>query len=218
MKYQRIRLLIIILVSAFVMQGCIEITEEVNVNEDASGSISLSVNAGGGSPLLALLGHYADVNLAGELKDNARQVMWILKSQEGISNVKLSQGKRKGSIELSFDFKDDKSLNNALYAAAGSRKTFWQPAIYKINDHRFVRKNTTRWMMKLLKQEEDKIPDESLFDLVEVRSVYHMPAEAGKVKSSDEVKASADMRTFSTSHFLSDLVDDKINTRIKIRY
>ena len=218
LKFRQIRFFMLIIASVFLLQGCIEITEEVRVNDDGSGSMSLSLSTGDDNPLLALIGQYADVKVTDELKQNARQMTGVLRYQEGISNVRLNENRWKGSISLSFDFEDDRVLNDALYAAAGAEKTFFQPSIYKIRDHKFVRKNTTRWLVKLLEEEQESIPDEVLFDLVEVTSVYHIPHPARKVKSSPGLKAAPDRQTFSTTHFLSDMVNDGINTKIKIKY
>lgn len=210
--------IIFIIIAVFALQSCIEITEEVTVNEDKSGSMSLSVGTSGKNPLLALLGQYADIRLTDELMEQARNLSLILKSQEGISNVRFRQNKWEGSISLSFDFEDDKKLNEALYAAAGSQKTIFQPNIYKVRNHKFVRKNTTKLLLWLMEEEGESIPDEALFDLVEVKSMYNIPHEARKVKSASGYRSSKNMRTITTTHYLSDLVDDEINTKIKIKY
>jgi len=213
----KLKLFILLIPVIFLFQGCIEITEEITVHDDGSGSLSLSVGADA-NPLMLLLGQYADVNLADDFKKEARITYNLLKSQKGINNVNLSQNRFKTGMQLSFDFEDDDALNDALYAVSGVEKTFWQPDIVKIRKHKFVRKNTTGFLLHLLEEEKDNIPDEALFELVKVKSIYHIPAKAKRVRSSMELKSSGNDQTFTTSHFLSDLVDDKINTKIKIKY
>jgi hypothetical protein len=210
--------IIFIIFTAFAFQSCIEITEEVTVHEDQSGRFSLSVGTGGSNPLLALIGQYTDLKVTDEIRERAQELSYLLKNQEGISNVKFTESRWKGNMSLSFDFENGKKLNEALYAAAGSQKTIFQPNIYKIRNHKFVRKNTTKWLLWLLEQEKEQIPDEVLFDLVEVKSVYNVPHEVRKVRSALKYRTSNNMQTFTTTNFLTDLVEDEINTKIKIKY
>jgi len=217
-RYKKV-LLLLIVASAFWLQACVEIVEEVRLNDDQSGSISLSVSLGGNNnPLLALMGQYTDTPFLDQVNENIVQFTQILQSQEGISKVHFFDNKRKGSMELSFDFNNDKNLNKALYALAGYQKKFFQPDIYKIKKQKFVKKNTTDWIVKLIEQERENIPDEILFDLIKIKSVYHIPEKALKIKTSQNVVSSNNDQTFTSSTFLSELIDNKINTRIKIRY
>ncbi len=212
-------LVLIILVSSFLMQGCIEIVEDININQNQSGTLTISINTGGGNNIfLALLGQYADLSFIDEIRTNALIAKDRLRNQEGISNVSFSGSPQKGSLQISFDFEDDEALNEALYAIADYEKPFWQSGIYKINKHKFVRKNTTPWIKLLIKQEEDNIPDDVLFDLIEIKTIVHIPAKAKKLWRASNVTASNGDRTFTTSNNLSDLMDEKRNTRIKIRY
>lgn len=212
-------LLVFLLATVIVLQGCIEIVEEVTINENRSGSLSFTVQAGGGSnPLIALFRQYADMSFMDEIRDNAELVSRVLKASDGISNVRFTESHRNSRMILSFDFEDDKKLNQALYASAGIEKTFLQPNIYKIRNHKFVRKNTTGWIMKLMEQEQDHIPDEIIFDLVQIKSVYRIPNQARKIKVPENFVASQNGRTFTGTNFLSDLIDEKVNTRIKLRY
>ncbi len=212
-------LLIIIIAPLLLLQSCIEIVEEVTINKDRSGRIALSVNAGGNNnPFMAFVNQFADMSFMDEVSANVMQVNDILKSQDGISNVRYTESRRKGQVELSFDFENKKALNNALYAAGGYEKTFFQPKLYKIKKNKFVRKNTTAWMIKLIEQEKENIPDEAIFDLIKIKSVYHFPGKARCISAPKNVVSSDKGRTFTSSNYLSDLIDKKTNTRIKIKY
>jgi hypothetical protein len=203
---------------AALFQSCIEITETVTVNQDRSGTLSLSAGIGNQNPILALLGQYADLEIDDNTLYEVRKAVSILKSSDGISNVKFNDNFIRGNIELSFDFENDKKLNNALYAIGDVKKNIFQPNIYKIKSNKFVRNNTTRWMLIFLKQEEENLPDEALFDLVEVKSVYRFPDEIKSVRATGNYKLSSNNQSVATTHFLSDLIDDKINTRVKVKY
>jgi hypothetical protein len=219
MKNQIRKTFVLMLIGMVVfLQGCIEIVETVKVNHDRSGSVTLSVGAGQNNPLLSLINQYVDMSFMDDVKSNARQISSVLKSQDGISNVRLRESSWNGGLELSFDFENAKKLNNALYATAGIEKSFFQPNVYKIKNHKFIRKNTTGWIARLIEQEKENIPDEAIFDLVKIKSVFQIPATAKGVNSSCKISASRDNQTFTTSHYLSDLLDKKINTKVAIRY
>lgn len=219
MKNQIRKTFVLILIGLVVfLQGCIEIVEKLEVNSDRSGSVTLSVSTGQNNPLLSLIHQYVDMSFMDDVAANARQISYVLRVQDGISNVQLKDNLRGGGLELSFDFENDKKLNNALYATAGIEKSFFQPNVYKIRKHRFVRKNTTGWIARLIAQEKENIPDEAIFDLIKIKSVFQIPATAKGVNAACKISASRDNQTFTTSHFLSDLLDKKINTRVAIRY
>ena len=209
--------LLFILASSLVLQSCIEIVEEVIVNDDQSGSISLSVSTRTNNPLFALISQYADMSFMDNIKANTEQIAFILKNQEGIENVQLKEKKWSAGLELSFDFENDKKLNNALYATTGMQKTFFQPNIYKIRRNKFVRKNTTGWIQRLIEQEKENIPDEAVFDLIELKSVYQIPVPAKSIYTKCKISTSNNNQTFTTSNYLSEILNEKINTRIKIR-
>gem|GEM_PF-559663 len=211
--------IIILLTPLLLLQSCIEIVEEVTIHQDQSGNIALSVNTGGNNnPFMALINQFADMSFMDDITTNAMRVNDILKNQEGISNVRYTESRRKGQLELAFDFEDEKSLNNALYAVGGYEKSFFQPKLYKIKKNKFVRKNTTGWIIKLIEQEKENIPDEAIFDLIEVKSVYHFPHDARCIRAPKNVVSSDDNHTYTSSNYLSDLIDKKTNTRIKIKY
>ncbi len=206
----------LLLVAVVMLQGCIEIGEEVTVNPDRSGRLSLSVSLSQGDVLMQLLGRYVDLSGMDEIGRKAEQAAFVLQSSPGISNVDYRFSRRSGNINLAFDFDNHRSLNRALYAVAGMNKTFLQPGIYKIRNHTFTKKNMTTWFRLLVKQAGGQY-DEALLDLVEIRSVYHLPKPVTRV-SDKNATVSQDGRRVSTSAYISDVINQKINTGIRIRY
>jgi hypothetical protein len=69
----------------------------------------------------------------------------------------------------------------------------------------------------LLENEKENIPDEVIFDLIEYKAVVHLPRPVKLVKAADAV-VSEDEKTVSTSNYISDILNNKINTRVKVRY
>lgn len=207
-----------VIVISLLLQSCINIVEEVTVHADRSGSVSLRMDAGSGNPLMTLLGRFVDLSFMDDLEQEARIVASGLRYQPGISKVNVRKHGRNGALELSFDFADSRALNHALYAAAGARKTCWQPAIYKTRNHGFVRTNTTGWLRLLLKAAGDEMPDAAVAEFIDITSIYHLPAPARRISSKANYSISVDQMTITTTNTLADVLDNNISSRIKIRY
>ncbi|NCA87167.1 MAG: hypothetical protein EOM83_16665 [Clostridia bacterium] len=210
--------LVALVAIGLLMQSCINIVEEVTVRADRSGSVSLRLDAGGGNPLMTLLGRYVDLSFMDDLEQEARTMASTLRYQPGISQVNVRKHGSNGVLELSFDFADSRALNHALYAAAGAQKTCWQPAVYKTRHHSFVRTNTTGWLRLLAKEAGDEMPDEALAEFIDITSIYHVPSPVRHITSSTEYACSADQMTVTTTNTLADVLDKNISSRIKIRY
>ena len=216
-KFKRILLLLTVVVVSISMQSCIEIVEEITVNEDKSGSMSLSAGASGNNSFVGLIGAFTDITFLDDLEIEAGIIVSKLKTQEGISNVHFSKPGSGSNYSLTFDFKNSKALNNALYAVNDQEKKFFGPSFYKISKNKYRRKNITTWAKVLLESEKENIPDEAIFDLIEYKAVVHLPRPVKLVKA-DDVVVSKDETTVSTSNYISDILNNKINTGMKVRY
>ncbi len=199
------------------MQSCIEIVEEITVNEDQSGTMSLSTGVNGANALFGLVGSFTEITFLDDIEREVAIVVSKLKAQEGISNVQFSKNKSKGNYALSFDFANSKALNNALYAVSDQKKKFFQPSFYKITNNKYRRRNITNWANMLLEKEKENLPDEAIFDLIEYKAVVNIPRPATRVKA-DDAKISGDKKTVSTRNFISDILDKHINTGIKVKF
>ncbi len=217
-KLLKKRWLVAVIAISLLLHSCINIVEEVTVHADRSGSVSLRLDAGGGNPLMTLLGRFVDLSFMDDLEQEARGVASILRSQPGISKVNFIKKGRNGALELSFDFADSRALNHALYAAAGARKTCWQPAIYKTRGSSFVRTNTTGWLRLLVKEAGDEMPDKAIAEFIDITSIYHVPKPLRNISSNAKYSVSKDQMTITTTNTLADVLDNNISSRIKIRY
>ena len=75
----------------------------------------------------------------------------------------------------------------------------------------------TTWFKLLVENELEGSKEEFLLDLVEVRSVYHLP-EPVKSVSDNAAVISDGGTTVTTSAWVADILDKKMNTGIRIRY
>lgn len=208
---------LLILTGIFLLQGCIEISEEVEIREDQSGHLSFSVGINKDGSLLSLLGGYVDLQFLDGLKDDLKYAALMLQASDGISNVTYGYSRQHATLSLAFDFADERSLNRALYAMAGVKKTFLNPSIYKVRKNKFKRKNMSRWLKTLAEQELEGHPDEILFDLVELKSLYILPDRVKRF-SGENLMLSDEGYRVSSSVFVSDLLTGEVNTSVKIRY
>jgi hypothetical protein len=199
------------------MQSCIEIVEEVTINNDKSGNFSLAVGLTGANSLFGLIGAFVELPEFGDIEREVEIVVNKLKAQEGISNVRFSKIKSGGNYALSFDFKDSKSLNKALYAVNDEEKKFFQPSFYKITGSKYQRKNITNWAKMLIEREKENLPDEAIFELIEYEAIVHIPRPAIRVKA-DDASVSKDKKTVSNRNFISDILDESIDTGMKVKF
>ena len=196
------------------LQSCVEIVEEVTVNNDRSGRVVLSLNIGKENGLFGLISQFADLSFMDEIEDEVGKTISVLKQQKGISNVVFEKGRK---MKLSFDFDNHKNLNKALYAVSGNEKTIFNPAIYKVKNHSFIKKNITTWAKLMMEANKDEMPDEIVFDMIEITTIVHLP-EPVKSTSGVGVKVSKDQRSVTTSNYISEILEENISTKMKVRF
>ena len=214
-KEFRARFILLFSITALLLlQSCVEIVEEITVNNDRSGKVALSVKIGKGNGLFGLISQFADLSFMDEIEDEAGKTVSVLKQQKGISNVVFEGGRK---MQLSFDFDNHKNLNKALYAVSGNEKTMFNPAIYKLRRNSFVKNNMTTWGKLMLEANKDKMPDEVVFDLVQITTIVHLP-EPVKRTSGEGIAVSKDRRTATTSHFVSEILEENISTKMKVKF
>jgi len=205
------------MVAMLSLQSCVEIVEEIAVNNDLSGKMSVSLGIGQGKSLIDLIGQFAHLSMVNEAASEAGKIINVLKQQQGISHVVFERSRKGGNMQLSFDFDNHKNLNRALYAISGNKKNLFNPAIYKLKKNRFIKNNMTSWAKLMMKANKAKMPDEVLFDLVEITTIVHLP-EPVKSFSGKGIQVSSDKLTLTTSHDLSDILEKNINTGMRVRF
>jgi len=214
-KEYRARFILLFSVTAlFFLQSCVEIVEEITVNNDRSGKIALSVNIGKQNGLFGLISQFADLSFMDEIENEVGKTISVLKQQKGISNVVFEKGNK---MRLSFDFDNHKNLNKALYAVSGNEKTIFNPAIYKLRKNSFVKNNMTTWAKLMMEANKDEMPDEIVFDMIEITTIVHLP-EPVKSTSGVGVKVSKDQRLVTTSNYISEILEENISTKMKVKF
>ncbi len=209
---KRIQLLLLAL-SLFLFQGCIEIVERIDVNEDRSGSINLSVNVLQGNLFWGLIQLGGDLEVLDNIEDYARMAKNSLSQSEGIHNVKITRDNKKGMVGLSFDFDNHHQLNRSLYEVAGQKKTIFNPYVYKVNARSFKKKNMTSLIRLLLEEEElEVIPA-----FINYTTEINLPRPAKSISDS-KATLHRNNQTIKVRGNLADILENKTNTGIKVRY
>jgi hypothetical protein len=211
-KSKKIRFLLLVL-SIFLFQGCIEIVERIDVNEDKSGSINLSVSVLQGNLLWGLIQLGGDFEVLDDIEGYARMAEYSLLQSEGIKNVKVTRDIRKRQVGLSFDFDNHRQLNRALYEVAGQTKTIFKPYVYKVKARSVKKKNMTSLIKMLLDEEELEIMPAFINYTTEI----NLPRPA-KSTSGKKATLHQNNQTVRVRGNLADILENKTNTGIRVRY
>jgi hypothetical protein len=208
----------LIIISVVLLQGCIEIVEEVTVRDDRSGSISLSVEVGRGNPLMGIFGSFTDLSFPDEIVDMAEFYSRELQKQDGISNVQLINKSKNGMLSLSFDFENQRKLNRALYAMADVEKTIFKPNIYKIKNKKLERRNVTKLVKLVIEDAKDVEAGEVLYEIISIRSVFNTPKDTRRVSTNMPAEISRNKRVVTTKIELTELYEKNVSTRLRVKY
>ncbi len=197
------------------MTSCIEIVEEITVNPDMSGTISYSIESDQFTSLFSSLSGMFDQNtLKEQLTERFKEFATKFKGRKHIKNVKFIIGDNITDASLSFDFTSTKELNMALYEIAGSKKSFFAPSYLKISRHKLKKFNIAPYLKKKLKEQDIILPEE-LLNMIEFKSVYHLPRN---IKSAKGESVSLSEQTAIQSFKFIDVYENRKNTGVKIKY
>lgn len=122
------------------LSGCIKIVEEITINADKSGSVTFKMDLGSlGGFAMNMGDSYMQGTLLEQVKNIPTTAAALLKNIDGLSNIK-SVTNSGGLYSVSFDFKNEKDLNQALYKLFDVKKSFFAPNYIRIKKHKIVEK------------------------------------------------------------------------------
>ncbi|MFH0866710.1 MAG: hypothetical protein V1904_10980 [Bacteroidota bacterium] len=200
-----------------ILSGCIDIVEEITINPDKSGTVTFSMDMGTLGGFAMNLGEsYMQGTLLEQLKNLPETAAGLLKNINGLSNIKPVTN-QKGLYSISFGFKNEKDLNNALYKLFDTKKPFFAPNYIRIKKHKIVKKNYAPVIKLFLKKYKDQIKDNSILKLINYKAVFNLPAEIKK-SSNKKSTLSANKKTLEFKCTIEDLLTTNVNIGNKIRY
>jgi len=212
---KKFSIIIMALMLTFSFTSCIDLVEEISINQDKSGHYELGIEAEGLAGLINLNSQQFDVPAIKELDDKIS----ILKQQPGISNVKKDFKDNSFFFNLSFDFEDEKSLNNAMYALAEVEPKFFMKKFLKIRNHKVIRPNLNTYLQLLIEEQGllDELPSNDVLSYVNYKLVINTPSEIKNINGENAVVMTNKTTAISSFSF-KDLVLNKPNISLKVKY
>lgn len=212
------RFIVLLLMGSLLFLGsCIEITETISIRKNKSGSVTYSLQSQDGGSLFSSLTSMFSMSLEDQVRVEADKLIRELLKQPGISNVSYNLRGRSGSYYLTFDFSDYKSFNQALYAISGNKKSVFTPGYFRITNNKFKKINFSPWLKKYMERESIEIPSPLISEMIYFKSEVEVPDAIRKLQPSATAKKRNDRQ--SVQRFkLSEILDNKVDTGIKIRY
>jgi len=211
------KLFIFLLPVISLFSGCIEIVEEITINPDQSGTVSFNMDLGTLGGMAINMGEsYMQSSLLNQVKTLPETTAGILKGIKGLSNIKPVTNK-KGLYSISFDFKNTKQLNEAIYKLFDVKKHFYEPGYIKITKRKIVKKNYAPVLRLFVKKYQDQLKDKSILKLLSYKAIFHLPKEV-KNFSNKSSTLSADKKTLEFKCTIEELLSAGTNIGNKIKY
>ncbi len=207
----------IIFILVFSLTSCIEIVEEININKDKSGNISIKIESDNAGLILNIVNNLVGNSYEDEVKAELNKIASKLTNQKGINNVKINLNERNGQYGISCDFENPEDLNQALYKSFGYKKTIFSPGYIKAGRHKLKKMNITPYVKKYLEKEDIAIPDGYIIDLIDYKCIYHFPDEIKSISNKNAIITN-NSKTATIEFPIEKVLDNKVNTGIKIRY
>lgn len=209
----------IIILSALLVlfSGCIDIVEEITLNPDQSGNVAFYADLGAIGGLAMNLGKtYMQGTLLDQLKDLPETTAGILKGVPGLTNIKTVTNK-KGLYSVSFDFKNSKQLNQAIYKLFDVKKRWYEPNYVRITKKKIVKKNYAPVLRFFLKKYKDQVKDVAILKSVNYKAIFHFPKEVKRF-SNKKSTLSSDKKSLEFKCTIDELINTNVNIGNKIKY
>ncbi len=211
-------LLLSLFLASFFLSSCVDLIEEISINDDLSGHYEIRLETGGLGGLSQLLNRGNSFNFAEADIKKLDRTLNKLKKQEGISHVYKIVNPKDLKFYISFDFADEEALNNAIYSLANIKPNVFIKKFLKVKSNKIVRPNLNPYIQKIIRDKNlmAKLPSEDLLSYVNYVCIINVPKEIKNVSSSSAVLQNDGHTTIATINFKS-LVLEKQNIRTKIK-
>jgi hypothetical protein len=205
-----------LLAAIFIFRGCVEITEDIIVNADGSGSIKVGIDVGKIGASISDQNSQIDVSMLEKIRKIPSEAPQKLNTVKGIINVQAVSDEKKGNYSLSFEFENSKALNDAIYTLAGIKKSVFSPTFIKISKHKMVKKDLSPYIRMAIKDQKKKSYNDLLFSFINYKSTCIFPADVKKASNIKSVQP--DKRTVVTNFTLDEMIKGGFNFGNIIRY
>ncbi len=206
--------LILLLSIAFALQSCIEIKETITLNDYGGGNIALLIDLG---KIGKAIKQQSGTNFLDQIKKVPLEAKDLLKKNKGISNLQTKADDDEGVYAISFDFKNSKALNSAIYSLFNQKKLAVMPNIVKVSKHKLSRMNFAPFLKKYVAQDKGNMVSDMLYQYINFESTYNFPRAVKKVSNS-KAKLENNDKTVHLKYTLHDLLTTDFDYGISVRY
>jgi len=197
--------------------SCIDVIEEIWVNEDKTGEASFRIDIGSLGLLISAASDYIDKDMLNEIIKAPNNKSKTIKDIKGISEVKPINLIKSGKLGLKFKFSNQKALSNAYYSLLGVDRKWYYPSLFKIKKHKFKKLNLAGYLQDYLTENKDNFKNEDLLKMITYKSIYHFPTEVKSMKNLDHTKLIPG-NTVIQSYEMNTLLTEKVDLGNLIRF
>lgn len=199
------------------LTGCIEIVEEIKINEDRSGTMTYKIETDEIGTFINMISGMVDESFDDKIRQEFEKYTRKLRGNPGISNINYNYKDTSEDYYISFDFASDNDLNDALYDVLGIKKNMFTPAFIKIKQSKLKKINYAPWVKRYMDSEGIEIPTSSFSNLVTQRSVVSLSQKIKKV-SGESMQISGDKKSTTQRFDIQDIIENKVNVGLKLKY
>jgi hypothetical protein len=205
--------------SVFTMTACFDITEDITINKDGSGTYVSTTDA---SKLSEQLGMLAAMDTTGELIPKLKYSLDSSFSAnfgqyaaiKGVSKVKVDTSKAY-IYKVTLDFTDINALNGVINV---DKKDAAQKNLYTWVKGKLTRKDSGIGMGEMgMEDEQQKEMAKSLLKDMKYTIIYHLPKKVSGVTNKG-AKLSDDKKTVTLECNLLDIMDKKLSLGNEVKY
>lgn len=210
---RRFFLLFSTIIIAITFSSCIDLVEEVTINKNLSGHYELRLEAEGLAGMMNMGGQVSMPDMR-----KLDQKLNMLKHQKGIHNVQKKIKLENMKFFISFDFDNEKSLNNAIYTLAEVKPSIFIKKFLKVRKNKVVRPNLNPYLQKFIEEEDlmAQLPSADLLNYVNYKLIVNTPKELRRAKGKKAIIQS-NKKTVISSHSFKDIMLNDENLSLKVR-
>ncbi len=211
---------LLIAASVFTMTACFDITEEITVNKDGSGTYVSVTDASKLSEQLQML---AAMDTTGQLipkmkftLDSSFNVNFKqYATLKGVSKVKVDTSKEY-VYKVTLDFADINALNSVINV---DKKEAAQKNLYTWSKGKLTRKDSGIGGMGEMDMEDEQQKEmaKSMLKDMKYSIIYHLPKKVSSV-TNKVAKISDDKKTVTLECSLLDIMDKKVSLSNEVNY
>jgi hypothetical protein len=203
-----------LIVASLTFTSCIDLIEEVSINNNLSGTYEMRLETAGFGGMMSQMGGAPDLPQLREMDAKINQ----LSQQAGITNVKKNIKLKEMKFNISFDFENEDALNNAMYTLAELKPNVFVKKFLKVRKNKVVRPNLSPYLERLIKEQnlKEQIPSEDMLNYVNYKFIVNTPREIKRVLN-DKAVISSDRKTVIATYSFKELLMDSESAYLKVK-